>query len=267
LLPVYSAHSFEGILPKGGRTQPWLILVNEGDSLVPYVAKMFTPTLVNEHSAVLNEVIGNVLAREFDVNVPEAALITMDDDFEISISDPFALSIYPFKDNRIKFATKYVSGPVEYQPGAYTISEIEKLLDFETLFAYDFLIQNRDRNYLRPNFFISNGRGYSIDHEKGFALSVESGKNMLTDPLLNGIFHHHIFYDFLKNEDRDTTKRRFETFQEYLRTLNINSLQPYFNQLAEFGHSIEKQNIISDYLTSMKSNCVRFVERMREVVL
>lgn len=263
MLPVYNAVSFNGILTRGGRTQPWVFVVKEDEELIPYVVKMFTPLLVNEHNAVLNEVIGNRFAKEFDITVPEAAFIKID---EALITNLEALEQYQFKDDRLKFGTRAVSGSVEFVPDSYKFEELDRIVDVETLFAYDFLIQNRDRNWTRPNFIISRGRGYAIDHEKAFDINANSAGNMLADPRKNGIYHGHIFFNLLKKRMK-AEGVTFDTFHEYLRTLDTNVLTSYFEQLAELGYPIEKQKIITEYLGAMKANSLSFVERMKEVIL
>ncbi|HUB59622.1 MAG TPA: hypothetical protein VL978_02905 [Puia sp.] len=87
MLPVYRAISFQRVAEKGGRTKPWVVLVDAGISVEPYVVKVFTPELIQEKDSVTREVLGNVLARQFDLNVPNAALIDFDDDFKDSVRD------------------------------------------------------------------------------------------------------------------------------------------------------------------------------------
>ena len=79
---------FVRILQKGGHTRPWVVLVNENGSLVQQVVKMFSAAYLQERDAVTNEVLGNVLATEFNLNVPKAALIYFNDYFEMTFDDP-----------------------------------------------------------------------------------------------------------------------------------------------------------------------------------
>lgn len=125
MLPLYQAYQFQKIIEKGGRTKPWVILVNEGDELVPYVVKMFTAQLVHERDSVTNEVLGNILAREFDLQTPQAAFIEMGIDFYRTINNDLALGMYDFADRRVKFATRLIAPSIEYQPGAYTITDVK----------------------------------------------------------------------------------------------------------------------------------------------
>ena len=64
MLPVYRANSYLGIIDKGARTQPWLVLIDTGNNIIkPYVVKMFEPTDINNRDCVAKEIFGNVLAK------------------------------------------------------------------------------------------------------------------------------------------------------------------------------------------------------------
>ena len=93
MLPIYQAESFRRVLDKGGRTKPWLILVRTEAGTVPYVVKLFEPNAIADRDAVANEVLGNILAREFQLPVPQAALIEFNDTFLATVSDSSLLDV------------------------------------------------------------------------------------------------------------------------------------------------------------------------------
>ncbi|HLY70853.1 MAG TPA: HipA family kinase [Puia sp.] len=266
LLPVYHAYSFQSVFRKGGRTQPWLVLVNEGTKLVPYVVKMFTPYFIETFDSLTNEVLGNVLAQQFDLPVPQAALIIMDENFEMTINDMQALNELPLKDERIKFGTRLITSAIEFQKGAFTSSDIKSITEIDTVFAFDFLIQNRDRNNGKPNFLISNRTGYLIDHEKGFTIETNTASKLLVNPFSQGLLNYHIFYDFLYSSVAKTKEQYFDTFVEYLKNLNPNILDSYFSQLAMYGFSSSRYKILKDYLLEMKSNWSKFGKTMQIII-
>jgi hypothetical protein len=81
LLPVYPAISFQSVL-SGGRTKPWLILADTGNGIpVPYVMKIFKTHNLEARDHVTAEVVGNILATAFDLPVPRAAFIEIDEYF------------------------------------------------------------------------------------------------------------------------------------------------------------------------------------------
>lgn len=266
MLPVYKAHSFESILQKGGRTKPWLVLVNEGNRLAPYVVKMFSPVLADTMDSVTNEVLGNVLARNFELNVPNAAFIDMDTDFQMTIRDPEAFEYFDAVDDRYKFGSRLISPAIEYQPATFDIKEIKDLIDIDSIFAFDNLIRNRDRTVGKPNFLISGKSGYVIDHELGFQIDVTTKQEMTSLFWDSDLCKYHIFFDYLCSSVRKSREQFFDLFAEYLRFLNLNQLNSYFKQLINLGYSNKKHDIITDYLQTMKANSANFAILMRHII-
>ena len=142
MLPEYQAIAFDKIIEKGGRTNPWLVLVDTGSGIKPYVAKMFTTDLIENRDSVTNEVLGNILAKAFDLPVPEAALIHMGESFRQKISSPEAQIAYDLADERIKFGSALIEGNYLFN-SAFTKVQAGKMVDLDTLFAFDNLILTR----------------------------------------------------------------------------------------------------------------------------
>jgi hypothetical protein len=266
VLPVYKAHSFERILKKGGRTKPWLILVKDENRLVPYVVKMFSTTLIDSIESVVNEVLGNVLAQEFELKVPKAAFIEMDIDFQMTIRDSEAIEYFDQGDDRLKFGSRLISPAIEYQPETFEIKDIKDLTDIDSIFAFDNLIRNRDRTPGKPNFLISGKEGYMIDHELGFQIDSDTKNEILTMFWNQNLCRYHIFFDYLCSSVRKSREQFFDLFAEYLRFLNISNLDVYFNQLSQLGYSCKKRDIITDYLQTMKANSANFAILMRDII-
>ena len=150
MLPVYKAISFNQIIDKGGRTKPWSVLVDTGNGLKPYVVKMFPTEMVEANNSVCKEVLGNVLAREFHLPVPKAALIEMDNAFQWTISDPEAQAKFEFVDERVKFGSELIVGNYLFNP-AFSKRQASNMIQLDNLFAFDNLIRNRDRGRGKPN--------------------------------------------------------------------------------------------------------------------
>jgi hypothetical protein len=122
MLPVYKAISFQRVLEKGGRTKPWIVLVQTDQGIVPYVVKLFEPAFVEERDPVANEVIGNTLAREFGLPVPKAALIDLDEDFVSTIRNPRLLEVLDLRDGRLKFGSELLEGSIRFNLDATNLS-------------------------------------------------------------------------------------------------------------------------------------------------
>lgn len=263
MLPIYYAHQFQRILQKGGRTQPWVVLVNEGGQLVPYVIKMFTAELVHKRDSVTNEVLGSVLANEFDLPVPKAALIELDSNFYRTIDDDIALERYDFVDERIKFGTKLLFPSFEYQPQAYSTADVKSKIDIDTVFAFDSFIKNADRTNHNPNMRVSGNNFYLLDHDLGFQITERTAKEQLTLQSLEYVNRSHIFYDYLHSSWAKTKEQFFYTFEEYLRLLNLRGLDKIFHQLQYFGFSTHRLEMLKEYFEVLKENSSNFATLVR----
>jgi hypothetical protein len=165
MLPVYRAISFDRIIDKGGRTHPWSVLVDTGAGIKPYVVKMFSAYAASQREHVCNEVLGNALARQFDLKVPQAAFIEMDMDFVMTISDFEAQQQFDLADERIKFGSELIEGNYLFNP-SFTKGQAAKMVELDSLFAFDNLIRNRDRNNGKPNLLVKGSSAYLYNAPK-----------------------------------------------------------------------------------------------------
>jgi hypothetical protein len=231
MLPVYKAIAFNGVIVLGGRTKPWSVLVKTENGVQPYVVKMFRADEVDLRDPVTKEVLGNLLARQFDLFAPQAALIEMDENFRMTISDRDALQAYDLADERLKFGSKLIQGNYLFNPSLTKI-QAARMIELDTLFAYDCFIRNRDRTNLKPNLLVKGKSAFLIDHELAFEISNNTVQDFLQGKLDNSSYEHHIFSRYLKASRNSTKKEYFNSFSEYLRTLNLHDLVPCFQQLA-----------------------------------
>lgn len=266
MLPVYNAISFQRVLEKGGRTRPWLVLVNTGQRIEPYVVKLFETAVIEQNDSVTNEVIGNVLAKEFQLPVPNAALIEMDTGFISTIRDPYVSDLLQSRDDRIKFGSAQLEGFVRFDPSAASLAEVRRMIEVDSVFAFDNLIRNPDRNKLKPNLLVKSNEAYLIDHELGFDITAESIRELSDWQWKERFFRYHIFYDYLKNSQHGQKMEYFNEFQECLRLLNINVLESYFKQLAKQGFRTWKHEVMIKYLSDMKQKSVNFVDMLRGLI-
>lgn len=265
MLPVYKAILFDKIVDKGGRTNPWSVLVDTGQGLKPYVVKMFPTAMVDTSNSVCKEVLGNVLAREFDLPVPKAALIEMDENFHWTISDQEAQMKYEFVDERLKFGSELIDGNYLFNT-AFTKKQAAKMIELDSLFAFDNLIRNRDRGKGKPNLLVKGNSAFLIDHELGFEMDNNTLNNYLNGQWEEHFYTSHIFYNYLKKSRKATKAEYFEEFREHLRTLNVNKLNSYFQQLRREGFGTALQPILNAYLLEMKQNSATFVNLLKLVI-
>lgn len=264
MLPVYQAISFQRILEKGGRTKPWVVLVSTPNGIKPYVVKLFETSLIDVKDSVTNEVLGNVLASEFDLKSPPAAYIDFSKDFLNTIRDEALFEILFTKDKRLKFGTELIEPNVPFDNSVFNGAEARRIIDIDTVFAFDYLIRNRDRTRKPPNILINNDTGFLIDHELGFEITKNTSVEIFQQIIPS--YQYHVFYRYLKLSKSITKIDYFNEFEEYLRTLNVNVLNSYFKQLVDIGFSDKKRLIIENYLLEMKLNLSNFVKLMRAVI-
>ena len=263
MLPIYKAISFDSILA-GGRTKPWLVFVETDNyGIQPYVMKLFDTINLNARDHVTAEVIGHVLAGEFDFNVPEAAFIEIDEDFIATIDDDELIRTIDHKDPRLKFGSALVASNNLFNPGLEK-KDAEKMLDIQTLFAFDNFIRNRDRNNHKPNILVKAGETFLIDHEMGLEINSDIIEEFQAGSWDNRFINYHICRDYLYNASDRAKAKYFGTFEEYLRSLNLNKLSSYFKQLKDLGYSDDRHSIIINYFEEIKNNSAKFVTLLKE---
>jgi hypothetical protein len=261
-LPIYRAVSFDRIIDKGGRTRPWSVIVDTGRELQPFVVKMFNYGDVLKRDPVTNEVLGNVLAQQFDLPVSPAAFIDFPSDFERHLKDPMAFEAFQQIDDRMKFGTRMITGNYLFEP-ALKKSQVARMIDIECLFAFDQLIRNVDRTNGKPNLLIKGKSAFLIDHELAFDIQPDTFDKLTTVGIENDIFKHHIFWRYLKKSHKITKDQFFDSFQEYLKYMNINDLRPFFKQLTSLDYDNARHNQIFDYLDAAKRNSSKFVSLLK----
>jgi hypothetical protein len=265
MLPLYKAKIFNGIIEKGGRTKPWSVLVDTGSGAKQFVVKMFPAQMVHDKDSVTSEVLGHILSKEFDLPMPEAALIEMDMNFQMTINDGQAQMAFDQADDRVKFGTEVIDGNYLFNP-AFTRAQASRMIDIDTLYGFDNLIRNPDRGNARPNLLVKSKSAYLIDHELAFMLDARTKADFIKHEWDDKFSRHHICWNYLKNARKPVKNEYFNSFEEYLRRLNVNGLGPYFQQLRHEGFNPGRHELIRDWLTYAKENSRNFVTLLKETI-
>jgi hypothetical protein len=211
--------------------------------------------------------MANILAKEFDLYVPDAVYMTVDPELIkiISIKQPeIYQKICEKSYDSILFGCKYHEGYPTYSPAKKDKSF--ELFELETIFAFDMLIANQDRRSEKPNILKGAEHYLLIDHEKAF-----EGLNVHLSNINKGIvpyyFKEHLFFEQL-NKAAQKLKNSicFETFEEYFRILNLDSVEENVNFLIKQGYNKEECLSWLDYLQQQKENCRTFVTLLRNKI-
>ncbi len=252
-----------GKIMDGGSTQPFGILAaNENNEIQKYVVKCFKKKHITENFSTAKEILACEVAKSYDINVPEYAVIWL------SISD--LQEVYDVKrlqnlDSGFKFCSKFAETHALFSDNV--TSAFLKDYDLENVFAFDVLIYNTDRGGFRKksNVLIDDNELLLIDHE-------------LTLPFINDRaeipnYHNyyriypyqtHIFYKYLQGR-RDKTNM-FEEFIENTRLLSTTKLLATFDEMDKYNISYGVREKFLNYFAWVKENTAFIHKRLKEMV-
>ncbi|MCF8453925.1 MAG: hypothetical protein K9G42_12020 [Pedobacter sp.] len=258
---------FERVVESGGSTKPWLVTaVQEGledPEEITYVVKLFSESNIIQGNNIGKEFFCNELAIQFDLDVPEAAFITLNDPNFRSTLKSEELETLSMRYEGGTFASRLAEGSLvneQLRESPFTIH------DCATLFAFDCLILNTDRGGFRnkPNLLMNDDGLILIDHELTFNF-IDSADQDAYDRLISQLadnrwpefYEKHIFYNKLKSY-KGSKKALFDTFEESLRTLDLKKIQHCITDLEDRGISLGQSDLLIDYLRTLKQNSSKF---------
>ncbi len=259
MLPIYKAISFDKVLD-GGSTRPWLVVVRAGDALTPYVVKLYKKQHVDQSFSVAKDVFCSILAKEFELETPEAALIEFSDAFIKGLPPEIRAELVA-KDKRIKFGCQFIEGAFQYLEDLHR--DNLKKYQIETIYAFDNLIKNSDRRIGKSNILLKGTSSYLIDHELTFTVNAST-----IEDFKNNVWVYfkanHIFYNFLTKGSLVDKRTYFQDFEDSIKGINFDVLDSYNEQLIKFGHHTEENySILKEYLCHIKQNSSKFVFLLR----
>ncbi len=265
MLPIYEAIQFLSVIPESsGHTKPWVVLANTPEGLTPFVVKLYDSTQVDEQHRVCNEIVGNLLAKEFELKAPDCALLNIPDELVVTLP-PEVQQQFDNADSRLKFATTQLSG-VNNAVISLGKKHFEDRIALDTLYAFDNLIRNCDRGAPKANLLLSSDDAFLIDHEHTFSSTDVTNINLENLQIDQRFTNTHLFYHFLKKSKPATKQNFFKDFTYYLENLNINMLNPYFNQLSNEGFNDYSEPILT-WLNLVKQKKTIFVNNLKGTVL
>lgn len=265
---------FEGYIDKGGSTRPWKIIAIETDLSEPVnvllVLKLFKENHVSQQNSIGKEFLGNYLASEFDLKVPDCGIVELNSDFIFTLSED------PRKDFSTKhqgctFASVLIEDVFLFNmniPRQFDIKE------YANVFAFDCLIMNADRGGLhkKPNVLFDDDGLILIDHELILPFA-DSGNDVafnrvilnLESKVLKYKYEHHIFYSILKSY-RGNKRHIFDEFLFSLSNISIQAIINYVNELEPFGITFGDKDQITTYLIYSKKNAASFTDILYQVI-
>ena len=262
-LKVLEATSYLGPIRSGGSTKPWLVQVNDQVSLVPYVVKLFKNAYSRQAYPLAKEVYGNVLAGEFDLLVPDCALIRFGDQFINDLPEREALRLREIADG-LKFGS--VEIPDVLIMDIRQQRSLLKNYSIGTIFAFDNLVWNLDRGGARnkPNVLIDDDTLILIDHEHIFPFANDTlAPNAYVMPSFErGSWYYpydkHLFYPLLRRMSAAEKTSVFDTFQYFLENLSLASLDAAALALSHEGVETGNYPVVRVHLLQTKARAGEF---------
>lgn len=271
-MKVFEAISFQKIITSGGSTNPWRIMVcDEKGILREFVVKLFTERQMKQQHPIAKEMFGNVLAREFDLPVPEAGLVHFSDDF-ISLLPSEAKKQLDGKGSGFKFGCEWRAMSIV---DPTNLTSILHDYDLATVFAFDNFVFNLDRGGYRnkPNLLIDDEGFLLIDHEQifPFADDLDNGNSKIIQDLQEGIWHYpaekHLFYPNLYKMRKNVKGDIFDTFWSYLQGLTVVALREMAHFLTAKNISIGNFALVEQYVQKVKLNPDKFCNLLTQKII
>lgn len=262
-LPIYKADSFNRIIEEGGHSKPWIVSVNINGILKPFVVKLYRTIDIAARNKMTAEILGNLLALEFDLTVPTSAIIEFTDDFRMGLKQEHE-EILSLLDERNKFGTEYIAGTFLYSPQT-PLEKAKEIIPIDTLYAYDYFICNRDRTLSKPNLLVRNENGILIDHEMALEIDKTTISNFENE-IWNNKYQYHLFYNLLKQSSLTEKETYFNDFESYLQMLRFNKYDGIFEQLKEIGFDDLKEDDIKSYFLSIIQSPQQFINILKKSI-
>lgn len=202
------------------------------------------------------ELIAAFLAMELDIAVPEPAIVHVDDRF-LNLLTKHSEYSKILKSKGINFGCQKMLETIDLLPNQpLTATHLKQAT---RIFVFDIMIQNADRNFQKPNMFLSNDQFYVIDHEIAFGfidtLSFFRSPNPWT---FNDIdvqsFKKHFFYPQLCNNLLVDIEEAFKPFEKLNRSFfeKLINFVPLEWQTSEIETIIQHITQIVEHLSEFK---------------
>lgn len=264
MIPVYQAIEFKNEM-NGGSTRPWQVTVLKNGTPTSYVVKLYTEKDNEQNCTVFKECVCSHLAKEFDLQTPDPALIDFTPQFIETLPDKFQ-AVLRLKDSRLKFATELLEPPYRnYSPSLQ--EKYLKAYDIGSIYAFDNLILNVDRRTDKPNLLFKDESAVLIDHELTLATTQNSFNQLKNNNIWANYYKRHIFYEVLKNLDVTEKDGLFDDFSYYLRYLvNFKPIDAIMEQLRGLGHPIDAYLSIKGYLCTVQERTTTFIQLITDTI-
>ena len=262
----------------GGSTKPWTVFaikdseIGQNPTELPYVVKLFSPTIVEQHPCIAKEFICNLLATEFDLFVPTMGIINLHTPEFLKTLKRKERDILKQRYDGNTFASRLLTGALVTESSKDLSENIQ---DRAMIYAFDCFIYNIDRwgVHKKANLMLFEEQFILIDHE--LSLPFIDGHNKSTlDLIFKNVenetiiypYKNHLFYNSL----RDYAGNKmviFNTFHEYLNSLNVVRLRALLSELQNNSIYVGEYEMLFEYIRGIKSRSAKFCEALLSTIL
>lgn len=267
MLQHLNALTLDQVAITGGSSMPCIVTAEDvsGDIVGAHVVKLYPKDAEDLQRRTASEFLCAILAKEFGLATPEPVVIEMgveilgqlwkDQRYEKKRLEPGNYYGCTFLEGGLDFTNPLPSGKIN-------------LVEVESVFGFDMLIQNWDRRANKPNCFFKDNLLYLIDHEYGLNISQTFDWHVENNGWRQVAYRekgHHLMLPYLKKRKKRGLIN-FHLFEEHLRYLDLSKLRYCLNELEDFGIFAPDFTTVFDYLTQAKTRPHIFVNQLLTII-
>lgn len=243
-----------------GTNKPILVhAVDKDGNRDEMVVKLLESERMDKH-ANLRELVATLIAQKLDINIPAAAIISINNDF---VQTLYGQNVHErvHKSMGINFGSTYLEDL--QQISVYDDLKKTQTKDALKIFYFDMMIQNADRTIIggKPNLFYKNGTLWILDHELAFTFLFPIIGRASTEPWIinesdKNMVENHILYSKLKNKIRD-----FSSLEDILVPLTSEFWRETESDIP-VEWMVEDYNKIKDHINAIIDNSPAFLKQI-----
>lgn len=218
-------------------------------------------------SLIICEFVGSILGRALGVNVPNVAIVYIDDKMQSNIHDHIALEMF-LKKSGPHFGSQNVGQGYMVMNSGYNLVN-ESLAQALNIFAFDMLVQNADRTrdgtVGNPNVLFKGNELIAIDHEMSFSFVNLIGN--IPEPWSfrnTNLPTRHIFYPQLLRHAKNNTIS-FDDFIEKLVKISPEYMDSVMQALPAKWYNERYIEKINHHIHKICTNIDQFHDGLLEV--
>jgi hypothetical protein len=242
---------------RGGANKPLFITAFDStlNRAEEYVLKYRGAERMDERASA-RELVAAFLAMQVGIPVPEPAFVSVNDRF-LNLLTQHSDYAQIMHSKGLNFGSQKMLETVDLIPNQL-LSPLH-IKEATRIFVFDIMIQNADRNFQKPNMFLSKNRFYVIDHETAFGFIstfhwLRSANPWTFNETDIQSFKKHFFYPQLSQNPLVDIDEALEPFKQINNVFwkKLNNFVPQEWQTAEIQDIRRHITQILEHLSEFK---------------